>query len=83
MCVLRLQKMGMSHREYGYRRKFRSKTFDNIDRSKNRGGKSQRREEKRREEKEPEEKRCRGGKRQQSRETQCFSNDLWLGRGEK
>ena len=51
MCVLRLQKMGMSHREYGYRRKFRSKTFDNIDRSKNRGGKSQRREEKRREEK--------------------------------
>ena len=47
---------------------------------------SERRErlEKRRvEEKESEERRCRCAKRQESRETLCFSSDLWLRRVEK
>ena len=51
---------------------------------KSRDGKSQREEksrrEKMREEKEPEERRCRCAKRQESRETLCFSSDLWLRR---
>ena len=42
--------------ELYYRRKFRSQTSDNMDRSKSRDGKSQRRGEKRREEKRREEK---------------------------
>ena len=40
-------------------------------------------EERRVEEKESEERRCRCAKRLESRETLCFSNDLWLRRVEK
>ena len=40
-------------------------------------------EERRSEEKESEERRCRCAKRKESRETLCFSNDLWLRRAEK
>ena len=40
-------------------------------------------EERRVEEKESEERRCRCAKRWESRETLCFSNDLWLRRVEK
>ena len=40
-------------------------------------------EERRVEEKESEERRCRCVKRWESRETLCFSNDLWLRRVEK
>ena len=39
--------------------------------------------EERRVEKESEERRCRCAKRKESRETLCFSNDLWLRRVEK
>ena len=44
---------------------------------------AERRDEQKREEKESEERRCRCPKRQESRETLCFSNDLWLRRVEK
>ena len=40
-------------------------------------------EERRSEEKESAERRCRCAKRSESRETLCFSNDLWLRRVEK
>ena len=40
-------------------------------------------EERRVEEKESEERRCRWAKRSESRETLCFSNELWLRRVEK
>ena len=61
------------------RRKFSCQPFDNMDRWKIRGGKSQRREEKRRREKRREERRERiRGTKMQVRETFCFSNDLWL-----
>ena len=70
-----------------HRRKFRSQTSDNMDRWKSRGGKSQRREEKKEDQKrervKSEDRRCRCAKRWQSRETLCFSHDLWLRRVEK
>jgi hypothetical protein len=54
---------------------------------KSRDGKGQTEEKSRREkiteEKESEERRCRCAKRWESRETLCFSNDLWLRRVEK
>ena len=68
----------------------RSQTSDNMDRGRAEMGrveeKSRReksRREKIREEKESEERRCRCAKRSESRETLCFSNDLWLRRVEK
>ena len=56
-----------------------------TDEKQSRGGSERRErlEERRAEEKEPEERRCRCAKRQESRETLCFSNDLWLRRVEK
>jgi hypothetical protein len=63
-----------------------------MDRWKSKGGKSQRRESKKKigeekarrkkigEEKESEERRCRCAKTTKTRETLCFSNDLWLWR---
>ena len=65
---------------------FRSQTSDNMARWKSRGEKSQRREEQKREDQRRE--RVRRKKMQvrekvESRETLCFSNDLWLWRVEK
>jgi len=52
---------------------------------KSRDGKSQGREKKKEDQKEKvsEERRSRCGKRSESRETLCFSNDLWVWRVEK
>ena len=63
-------------------------TIRQYDRSKCRGGKSQRREEERRSGRERESKKEDAGARKgkngkQSRETLCFSNELWLRRVEK
>ena len=61
--------------------------FRQYGQMKSRDGKSQREEksrrEKIREEKESEVRRYRCAKRWESRETLCFSNDLWLWRVEK
>ena len=63
------------------RRKFRSETSDNMDRSQSRGGKSRRREEKKREDQRRERVRRKNmqarEKVEKSRNT-VFSNDLWL-----
>ena len=63
-----------------YPRKFRSQTYDNMDRRKSRGGKSQRREEQKREGQRRERVR---GKKMQVREKVAKSKTLWLQRVEK
>ena len=70
-----------------YRSKFRSQTSDNMDRSKAEVGRvreekrEERRSEKRKSQKKKEVRMC--TKRSKSRETLCFSNDLWHRRVDK
>ena len=64
---------------YIHQRKFRSQTSNKMGRVRE----EQKRREKIREEKESEESRRRCGKREKSRDSLCFSNDLWLWRVEK
>ena len=62
------------------RRKFRSQPSDNMEKWKRRGGKSQRREQQKREDQSRERVRR---EKVGSRDSLCFSNDLWFRRVEK